>query len=162
MTEATDSDLQSTQKQSPSCSGGVYDLALPFVGTWKEYTVLDEGEALVGQLTSKFEVNGCTFSQRFVSADGNFSFLSFAHVETTSGQCLETYVFNDGRVASYRWRAEGEEIITDRVGGNPADLRRLRIKFVNDDLYEVLEQKSLDGGDSWEDIELTRTRRVEK
>jgi len=141
------------------CSGRMYDLAKLFVGSWKEYTVSDEGEILGGSLQSGLELDGCVFSQRFTSADGSFSFMSFGYVEPDTGQWYETYVFNNGRAASYRWREEGADIITDRVGGNPKDLRRLRITFVSKDVYNVKEERSLDGGNTWELVELSRTRR---
>lgn len=142
------------------CTGPAYDLAKQFIGTWQEFTVAEEGEVLVGTLTSAFELDGCVITQRFLSADESFSFMSFGYVEQESGQWLETYVFNNGRHARYRWLSEGDEIITARVDGNPEDLRRLRIRFLSADQYEVAEERSTDGGDSWEHVELNRTRRV--
>lgn len=142
------------------CAGAAYRLAERFVGTWQEYTVTDDGEVLVGTLTTSFELDGCVITQRFSSVDGGFAFMSFGYVEQDRGQWYETYVFNDGRAASYRWREEGLDIVTDRVGGNPDDLRRLRIRFVSADVYEVREERSSDGGESWHEVELTVTRRV--
>jgi hypothetical protein len=141
------------------CSGGPYDLVRPFIGTWQEYAVTDGGEILIGTLTSVLEQDGCVISQRFASADGSFSFLTFGFVDETN-QWIETYVFNDGRAASYRWREEDGEIITERVGGDPKDMRRLRIEFKSPDLYDVSEERSLDRGETWEFVELCRTRRV--
>jgi hypothetical protein len=141
------------------CSGKPYDLVRPFIGTWQEYAVADDGETLIGTLTSVLEQDGCVISQRFASADGSFSFLTFGFVDETN-QWIETYVFNDGRAASYRWREEGGEIITERVGGDPKDMRRLRIDFKSPDLYEVSEERSLDQGETWEFVELCRTRRM--
>ena len=147
-------------KSQPACAGPAYELAQRFAGTWQEFTVSDEGEELVGTLTSAFELDGCVISQRFLSADESFSFISFGYVDQESGQWLETYVFNNGRHASYRWLTNGDEIITERIGGNPKDLRRLRIRFLSADLYEVSEERSTDSGVTWEHVELTRTRRV--
>jgi hypothetical protein len=147
-----------TVTKSP-CSGKPYDLVQPFLGTWKEYATTDGGETLIGTLTSGLEQDGCVISQRFVSADGGFSFMTFGYVDETN-HWIETYVFNDGRAASYRWREEGDSIITDRVGGDPENMRRLRIQFVTPDLYEVTEERSLDHGETWEFVELCRTRRV--
>lgn len=134
---------------SPPCTGPAYDLAKSFVGTWQEFTVTEEREVLVGNLTSAFDLDGCMFTQRFLSADASFSFMSFGYVDQGSSQWLEHYVFNNGKHASYRWRSEGEDIITERIGGNPEDLRRLRIRFLSVDLYEVMEQSSIDGGKIW-------------
>lgn len=144
---------------TPPCSGKPYDLVQPFVGTWREYAVADDDEVLIGTLESSLEQDGCVISQRFISADGGFSFMTFGYVDETN-HWIETYVFNNGRAASYRWSEEGDEIITERIGGDPADLRRLRIKFVTPDLYEVAEERSLDRGETWEFVELCRTRRV--
>jgi hypothetical protein len=141
------------------CSGDPYDLVRPFLGTWREYSVADGAETLLGTLVSGLEQDGCVISQRFTSADGTFSFMTFGYVDETD-HWIETYVFNDGRAASYRWREEGDAIITERVGGDPTNLRRLRIQFVTPDLYEVAEERSLDQGGTWEFVELCRTRRV--
>jgi hypothetical protein len=140
-------------------SGAPHDLVRPFVGTWNEYAVVDDGETLIGTLTSTVELDGHVITQRFASADGSFRFMTFGYVDE-SGHWIETYVFNDGRAASYRWRKDGDEIVTDRVGGDPANMRRLRIRFETPDLYEVTEERSLDRGATWEFVELCRTRRV--
>lgn len=150
----------SPQISNHPCSGAAYRLAEQFVGTWQEYTVTEGGEVVVGTLTTSFELDGCVISQRFLSVDGEFAFISFGYVEQDRGQWYETYVFSDGRAASYRWREEGPDIITDRVGGGPDDLRRLRIRFVSADVYEVREERSSDGGESWHEVELTVTRRL--
>ena len=150
----------SADAASPRCTGPAYEVAKQFVGTWQEFTVTDEGEELVGTLTSVFDLDGCVITQRFLSVDQSFSFMSFGYVDQASGQWLETYVFNNGRHASYRWFTEGEEIITARIDGNPEDLRRLRIRFLSTDLYEVVEERSTDSGETWEAVELSRTRRV--
>jgi hypothetical protein len=141
------------------CSGKPYDLVQPFLGMWKEYAVTDGDEVLIGTLKSGLEQDGCVLSQRFTSADRSFSFMTFGYVDETN-QWIETYVFNDGRAASYRWREEGDAVITERVGGDPENMRRLRIQFVTPDLYEVAEERSLDRGGTWEFVELCRTRRV--
>jgi len=141
------------------CSGKPYDLVRPFVGTWEEYAVADGDEVLIGTLISVLEQDGCVISQRFASADGSFSFMTFGYVDETD-RWIETYVFNDGRAANYSWREEGSEIITERIGGDPKDMRRLRIRFMTPDLYEVSEERSLDRGGTWDFVELSRTRRV--
>ncbi len=144
-----------------ACSGGKYDLPGRFVGTWKEYTVTEKGEVLAGTLKSGFEVDGCVFSQRFSSVDGRLSFLSFAYIDPSTDSWHETFVMNNGRVASYRWRQSGDEVIIDRISGNPLDMRRLRITNFKKDYYEVIEERSPDGGKTWTHVELTRTRREE-
>ncbi|HSM01849.1 MAG TPA: hypothetical protein VK960_05350 [Acidimicrobiia bacterium] len=141
------------------CSGRPYDLVRPFVGAWNEYSVANGEEVLLGTLESSLAQDGCVFTQSFSSADGNLSFMTFGFVDETN-QWIETYVFNDGRAASYRWREEADEIITERIGGSASDMRRLRIRFVTTDLYEVSEERSLDRGKTWEFVELVRTRRV--
>lgn len=150
---------QSVVAQNSTCSGGKYDLPGRFVGTWKEYTVTEKGEVLAGTLKSGFEVDGCVFSQRFSSVDGRLSFLSFAYIDPSTDTWHETFVMNNGRVASYRWRQSGDEVIIDRIGGNPLDVRRLRAANFQKDYYEVIEERSTDGGKTWTRVELTRTRR---
>jgi hypothetical protein len=131
-----------------------------FAGTWQEFTVTETGERLEGTLTSAFEADGCAFVQRFTSPDGGFTFISLAHVDDDAERWHETYVFNDGRSARYEWDDEADEPVIRRLGGEPADLRRLRIHHVDDDLHEVSEERSTNGGTTWEFVELTRTRRL--
>jgi hypothetical protein len=150
----------SSAQDSP-CSGGKYDLPSRLVGTWKEYTVTEKGEVLAGTLKSGFEVGGCVFSQRFLSADGKLSFLSLGYIDPSTDSWHETFVLSNGRVASYRWRQSGDDIIIDRIGGDPRDMRRLRITNIKRDYYEVVEERSSDEGKTWKQFELTRTRREE-
>ena len=131
-----------------------------FAGRWQEFTVTEEGERLEGTLTSAFEADGCAFVQRFTSPDGEFMFISLAHVDDATERWRETYVFSDGRSATYEWDELDDEIVIRRMGGDPADLRRLRIRHLDDDLYEVAEERSTNDGTSWEIVELTRTRRI--
>jgi hypothetical protein len=131
-----------------------------FAGTWQEFTVTDDGERLEGTLTSAFEADGCAFVQRFSSPDGSFTFISLAHVDDEAERWRETYVFSDGRSARYEWDELADETVIRRLGGDPANLRRLRVRHVDDDLYEVTEERSTDDGRTWEFVELTRTRRV--
>jgi hypothetical protein len=143
-----------------TCSGATYDLAKRFVGTWQEFTVTDNGEKLEGTLVSDFDNGGCVFVQRFTSVDGGFTFMSFGYVDPTVNRWHETYVFNNGKVMSYWWIEQGDSIIIERIGGDPANLRRLKTQDFTDDFYAVIEQRSFDSGVTWEQVSLTYTRRV--
>lgn len=143
-----------------SCSGDVYDLAKRFVGTWQEFTVTDDGERLEGTLISDFDNGGCVFVQRFRSVDGRFTFMAFAYVDPTVHRWHETYVFSNGKVASYWWIEQDNVLIIERIGGDPANLRRLKVQEFRDDSYTTIEERSLDSGKTWEFVEQTHTRRV--
>jgi hypothetical protein len=143
-----------------TCTGRAFDLAQKFVGTWEEYTVTPEGETLVGTLQVAWELNNCVLTQHFESAGGDFRFLAFGYFDSNNQAWQETYILSHGRVAHYRWEEIGDEILVNRVGGNPNDLRRLRIKDLTEIAYDVAEEKSINGGETWEAIEFTRTKRV--
>ena len=143
-----------------TCRGQAYDLAARFAGTWEEYTVANGRESLEGVLTTTLEASGCALTQTFVSRDGSLSFRTLGYVEPESGQWTETYVLSNGQVASYRWRAAGEEIIFDRVSGDPQSNLRYRIRFLNTDTYEVLQERAPTGSSAWRTQTRTITRRV--
>lgn len=142
-----------------SCSGAPYDLADRLTGTWKEYTVTEEGDRLTGTLEVSWELDGCVQLQRLKAAQGDFALLAFGYLNPESGSWEETFILSSGQVAHYRWREEGEEVVVDRLAGNPGDLRRLRIQNLTSQGYDVLEESSVDGGETWSVVEVTRAVR---
>lgn len=144
-----------------ACTGEPYEIVLPFMGQWKEYTITEE-EVYVGDLISEAESDGCSISQRFASADGNFSYRSFGYVEASSGQWKEVYVFNNGRISEYIWFREGTDVIMRRTGGTRKleYEHQLRLTNLTPGSYDVIEEHSHDKGESWIEIELTRIKKV--
>ena len=146
---------------APACTGPAYELAHRFTGSWQEFALTEQGEQLGGRLDVTLEAGGCALVQVFTGADGAFSFRSLGHVEAETGQWVESYVLSNGRVASYRWRAEGEDIVIDRIaGGDPAMRRRLRVTFESADAYRVVEETSPADADAWTAGIMTVTRRI--
>ena len=138
-----------------------YDLARRFVGSWQEFAVTETGEELGGRLDTTLEAGDCAIVQVFTGADGAFGFRSLGYVEADSAQWVETYVLSNGRVASYRWRTEGEDVVIDRIaGGDPAIRRRLRVSFLDPDAYRVVEEQSAAGAEDWARGIVTMTRRL--
>jgi len=153
--------LPEVAREAAVCSGPAFDLAQRFVGSWQEFAVTSEGEQLAGQLDTTLEAGGCALAQAFAGADGAFSFRSLGYVEARSGQWTETYVLSNGRVASYRWRLEGEDIVIDRIaGGDPATRRRLRVRFESADAYRVVEETTPADAEAWTAGIVTMTRRI--
>jgi len=151
----------SASQPAPTCAGEAYDLARRFAGAWQEFTVTGSGERLEGRLDSTLEAGGCAITQTFTSVDGAFSFRSLGYVENLMGKWVETYVLSNGRVASYRWRVEGIDIVLDRIsGGDPATRRRLRVTFEGADVYRVVEEMAPPGSDEWTRGAVTMTRRI--
>lgn len=142
-----------------SCSGKHYELAQKFLGTWKEYTITPDGESLVGTLKVEWELDNCIVVQHFQAAEGDFRFMAFGYLDSEHQAWQETYIFNDGRTAHYRWREENDAVIVERVGGNPNNKRRLVIRNIRYEAYDVAEEKSVDNGQTWEFVEATITRR---
>ncbi len=144
-----------------ACDGPAYELARRFTGSWQEFAVTEQGEQLGGQLDVTLEAGGCAIAQAFTGADGAFSFRSLGPVEAATGQWVETYVLSNGRVASYRWRVDGEDVVIDRIaGGDPATQRRLRVHFESADVYRVVEETTPAGADDWTPGIVTVTRRI--
>ena len=146
------------------CRGGVYDLVNPFMGNWEEYTVTNEGEVFIGTLKSTKGPDHCTISQRFVSADGSFSYQSFGYVEASSGRWKEVYVFSNGNNSIYQWFRDGSDVIMRRTGGTRKMeyIHQLRLTKITKTKYDVIEEHSHDNGTTWEDVELTRIKKVKK
>ena len=144
-----------------NCAGEARDLARRFVGSWQEFAVTESGEELGGRLDTALEAGDCAIAQAFTGADGAFSFRSLGYVEAETRQWVETYVLSNGRVASYRWRVEGDDVVIDRIaGGDPAVRRRLRVTFLDPDTYRVVEEQSPAGTDNWSPGIVTMTRRL--
>ncbi len=151
----------SGQTMLTPCLGGAYELATKFEGTWQEYTVQsNKTEKLEGTLITSFELGGCIITQKFISVDKSFTFMSFGYVDAATHMWNETYVLSNGRVATYKWYTEGNYIYNERIsGGDPSTKVRLRIVFHNEDLYEVTEER-FDSSGKWVSGDKTMTRRI--
>lgn len=148
-------------QEESACAGPAYDLARRFVGTWQEFSVTPEGERLEGGLDTALEAGGCAITQSFSSTDGTFTFRSLGYVDAASGEWQETYVLSNNRPATYRWRADGDDILVVRIaGGDPATQRRLRVRFLDADSYRVTIETSPAGADEWTAGLVTITRRL--
>ena len=153
--------LMVPQTSLAACAGGVYDLPSQFVGTWREYTVTDTGEVFAGTLRSELVADGCGYRQAFTGADGTFSFQSLGYVDAEEQAWRETVVTSTGRVAHYRCRVEGADVVFDRLTEDGIPRRRLRATAFAPDRYDVVDERSADGGQRWDAGQITRIRRVE-
>lgn len=153
--------FKAVSQQKPPCQGEPYDLVLPFMGQWKEYTITEK-EVYAGDLTSEVESDGCSISQRFISADGSFSYRSFGYVEASTAKWKEVYVFNNGRISEYQWFREGSDVIMRRTGGSRKleYEHQLRLTNLKPESYDVIEEHSYDQGESWIEVELTRIKKI--
>lgn len=142
------------------CEGETHGALRPFVGTWQEFTVLEDGEELVGTLEFGYVLDGCAIRQALSAAGSDFRFETFGYVHPETDRWRETYVFNDGRVATYEWIPTGEEWIQVPIDPDRRREKRLRIAEIERDSYLVVEERSSDGGVTWTAVEHTRTRRV--
>lgn len=145
-----------------ACSKGVFEIVKPFIGEWKEYTITENEEIFMGNLESTLELDGCIISQKFVSKDSSFSYISFGYVDPASNMWEESYVFNNGSTSKYQWQIEGADVLTRRIGGTRRldYIHQLRLTAISDDQYDVIEEHSYDGGRTWKNIELTRIKRI--
>ena len=146
---------------SAGCNSGAHGLVPPFIGQWKEYTVLGEKEVFAGYLESRIDLEGCVLLQRFTSPDSSFSYLSYGYVNPASNIWNETYVFNNGNISKYQWLTDGDDMLMLRTGGSRKlnYMHQLRLTNITKLQYDVIEQHSHDGGKTWKDVEVTRIRR---
>lgn len=147
-------------QSSGPCAGEVFHLPARLAGTWQEFTVTPDGERLEGELQSMFEAGGCAFAQQFRSRDGSFTFRSLGYVDGESGRWREHFVLSNGRTAVYEWVADGPDIVLNRLQPAGPDLFRLRVTQIRTNSYEVIEERSRDGGATWARGERTITRRI--
>ena len=140
------------------CEDTVGALTRPFIGTWTEFQGAEEEETL-GILVVVPVAGGCGVSQRFESADGSFGFVSLAAIDPGSGELHETLLFSHGGSARYRWRADGEDVLFERLGDEGAERKRLRATEIGPDSFVVLDERSGDEGRTWSVVGRTPTRR---
>ena len=149
-------------QEESACAGPAYDLARRFVGAWQEFSVTPDGERLEGRLDTMLEAGGCAIAQSFSSPDGAFSFRSLGYVDPAGGEWQETYVLSNNRPATYRWQADGDDVLIVRIAGGDAHVRRrLRVTFLDPDTYRVTVETSPAGADDWTAGLVTMTRRVQ-
>lgn len=86
--------------------------------------------------------------------------MSLATVDAESGQWHETLLFSTGRTTEYRWSADGEDVVFDRIGDDPDERKRLRATEIGADSFVVLDERSADGGQTWVTVGRTPTRRL--
>ena len=151
------------QSGNNPCSGGSFDVVKPFLGEWEEYRITDSTEVYLGILITSLEVEGCVISQRFMSEDSSFQYLSFGHLRPSSNLWEETYVFNTGQYSVFQWTTTREGLYTFRIGGSRETDHIYRLKYTNVEphQYEVIPQRSYDGGKTWESHGLTRIKKIQ-
>jgi hypothetical protein len=152
----------SFSQSDKACSNGAFNIVRPFIGNWEEYTITENEEVFIGNLESTVELDGCVISQKFVSKDSTFSYLSFGYIDPSSNIWQETYIFNNGNISEYQWQIDGTDILQRRIGGTRkiAYMHQLRLTAITDNQYDVIEEHSYDGGKTWKNIELTRIKRI--
>ncbi len=152
-----------SQSNNP-CSKGTFEIIKPFIGEWKEYTVTEKEEVYIGELESSIELGGCVISQKFISKDSSFSYVSFGYIDPSSNIWQETYVFNNGGISKYQWQIDGTDVLQRRIGGTRKldYMHQLRLTNITENQYDAIEEHSYDGGKTWKTIELTRIKRIQK
>ncbi len=150
-----------TAQEDKGCIGESYAMINPFMGNWKEFTVTQEAEVYMGTLQSSKGQDKCTITQRFISADGSFSYQCFGYVDSSTSNWKEIYVFNNGNHSEYQWFKEDSDIIMRRTSGTRLldYMHQLRLTNITKDSYDVFEEHSYDNGITWQNVELTRIKR---
>ncbi len=151
-----------SQNKSP-CSGAIYDVVKPYLGEWKEYRITDSSQVYLGILTTKLQAGGCAITQKFVSVDSSFQYLSHGFVNQSSNIWEETYVFSTGGISKFQWIKQGDKLYTRRTSGSKQTDYQYRLQYMNttDLQYEVIPQKSFDGGSTWQNDGLTRIIKIQ-
>lgn len=157
-----------------SCVESDHQLFDKLLGTWEEYRIEDSADdvaeessddqpgtlpgTLIGTLTTNLVAQGCALRQSFVSPDQSFSFESLAYLDDT-GIWQETYAMSNGTVSQYRWIENEEELILEQIGVRGSNRKRLVIYDIGENEYFVIDERSSDRGQSWEQFELVKTIR---
>ncbi len=144
------------------CTGPSYELIRPFIGTWEEFELDEQGEeTFIGTLQVRLAAGGCALVQRFMSPDSSFSYATQGTVDAGSGFWEEQYVFSTGSTADYQWIVDQGDVVQRKVGGSrPMDkLHQLRFSELTANSYLVLVEQSADGGKDWTITSKTRVKR---
>jgi hypothetical protein len=146
--------------EAAGCADERHSLLVPFVGDWQELTETEDGEHLQGTLRFAYILDGCAIRQTFTAAGSGFRFETLGQFDPAKGRWVETYVFNDGRSASYEWIPDGDDWFQYPLDPQRRQQKRLRITEIRADSYLVVEEHSPDSGATWSPVERTRTRRI--
>lgn len=124
----------------------------PLIGEWEGYLIAKSDRTHVGSLSTSMAVGGCALKQRFTAKEidlaDNFNYESLGFVGET-GAWRETYVLSSGEVHHFRWEQNEEELILEHRSTSGSDRRRLVVFNIVEDSYQILEERSIDRGQTW-------------
>lgn len=153
---------QESTNETPPCATPSHQLIQPFLGTWEEFTLDENGnEQFIGTLEVKLGAGGCSLVQRFATPDSTFSYSTMGYVDNGSGYWMERYVFSTGTSAEYQWIVDKGDLVQRLISGDRKIdyLHQLRLTDVTKSGYVVLQERSEDGGRTWIQNETTIVKR---
>lgn len=151
------SDIKSTAK----CTGKQYEILKPFLGVWDEYSVENDKENLFGKLEITLNAEGCNLAKRFVLYNKNFTYLTHGYFDPSENSWIETFTFNNGGYAKYKWVETGKDVVMERIASSSKSdvLNRNRWTNITSNTFDILEERSSDAGKTWKIFSTTRLRK---
>ena len=148
----------------PTCQGPEYEILQPFIGRWQEYLIKEEAEELYGALSLEVSPGNCSLTKEFSMLTSSFSYTTLGYFDARSETWKETYSFSNGEYAIYEWKKEEGEVVMELLSSSfPAEGRRKnRWTNVTEDSFQIIAEKSNDGGETWEVSSITQLRRIGK
>ena len=144
------------------CTGERYDILAPFLGEWHEYLLEDGAEKLYGKLSINIDPNTCSLTKDFTLYTNPFYYTTLAYFDADEAAWIETYSFSNGGYARYKWKQEGSDFLLERQESSfPSDYQnRNRWTNISANAFQILEERSYDGGRTWQVYSTTQLKRI--
>ncbi len=134
----------------------------PFIGEWQEYLVTDTNEELYGKLKIEVDNQGSSIKKNFQHFQQPFTYSSIGYFDTKKEMWVETYVFSNGGHAIYEWQRDKNDFVLVPVQSSfkRNGMSRNRWTVINENLFQIIVEKSTDGGKTWILDSTTNMKRV--
>ena len=132
-----------------ACEKSPLDFLAPLVGEWNQYQVDGDERTFIGTFRTEFAAGGCALVQYFDSPDGDFSYVSLSAFED-NGDFVERYALSTGRIAAYRWVHSDTGLYQVRIVNDPKSKRHFVYQDITKESYFIADERSDDGGKTWE------------
>jgi hypothetical protein len=143
------------RKETTQCRGPQYDDLKPYLGSWDEYSVTDEGENLFGRLKIFVDPNGCSLRKEFQLLARPFSYSTLGYFDKEQKAWIET--FSGGIV--FKWVNNGDDILMVNLETRGKSRHRNRWTKPENGVFQIFEERSADEGKTWNTKSVTKVKK---
>ena len=135
-----------------SCAGVDLDVVNPYLGYWLEYGGDPAKNEPVGILEIRPSLNGCGFIKFFDLFDSDDTYSTTVYYDKDKAIWRELFTFSNGGYTHVDWVAAGKEIRMNSVPPSVSAPKRHRNRWtqIKSEQFKIIEERSSDGGATWE------------